>query len=88
MATMMVCVALYNYDSHSDIAKYMLNIPLVLYLLFFMATYNFLFRVVERIAVFLQDAIIITCYNIFAISYVDIAKTNLDFFALVIVAGI
>ena len=39
----------------------------------------------ERISVFLQDAIIITVYNIFIIKYSYITQYNLDFFGIVIV---
>ena len=66
----------------------MLNIPLGLYMLVFLLKYNFMLKTLERIGVFLQDAIIITCYNIFANNYVGIANTNIDFFALVVVGGI
>jgi len=84
----MVIMTLYSYDSNASVAKYMLNIPLALYALLFLGKYKFMFKVAERVAVFLQDAIIITCYNIFAIKYDDIARTDLDFYALVIVAAL
>ena len=44
-----------------------INIPLSIYFLFFIVKYNFLFNVVERIFVFIQDGIIIAISNIYII---------------------
>ena len=83
---MAVLLAIYQYCPNADVTKYLLNIPLVLYAIIFLYEYKFMFRVGERISVFIQDAIIITVYNIFAIKYSYITQYGLDFFGLVIVA--
>lgn len=84
----MVCLAFYKNGTNADIAKYMLNIPLVLYAIIFLIKYKFAYKVIERISVFLQDAVIITCYNIFVLKYSYITANSLDFFALAIVAAL
>jgi len=83
---MAVILAIYQYCPDASVTKYLLNVPLVLYATIFMFEYKFMFRVGQRISVFLQDAIIITVYNIFAIRYSYITQYGLDFFGLAIVA--
>jgi hypothetical protein len=81
----MAILAIYKFYSNGSTAKYMLNIPLVLYSLIFLIKYKFAYKVVERVAVLLQDAAIIACYNIFVIKYQYVPYNNLDFYALALV---
>ncbi len=81
MALMAVSVQI----STASIAKYLLNVPLGLYTLIFLWKYKFTLKVLERIIIILQDATIITCYNIFVANYNYITSYSLDFFALAIV---
>jgi len=81
----MVFVAVYKTYTNADMIKYFLNASLGIYFLIYIIKYKFAFKVVERISVFLQDAIIITVYNIFVINYSYITQYNLDFFGIVIV---
>lgn len=85
---MMVFVAVFKTYTNADITKYFLNGSLGIYFIIFIIKYKFAYKVVERISVFLQDAIIITVYNIFVLNYSYITQYNLDFFGIVIVGGL
>ena len=81
----MALLAIYVQISSASIAKYLLNVPLALYALIFLWKYKFSLKVIERIVVGVQDAVIIAVYNIFVANYSYITSYSLDFFALAIV---
>lgn len=65
--------------------KYLINIPLALFALLYLWKYKYSFKLVERLFSFLQDAAIITCFNIFIIKYQYITQYGIDFYVLCIV---
>jgi hypothetical protein len=81
----MVLVAINIQIGSAGIAKYLINVPLGIYMLLNLWKYKFSFKVLERIIVFIQDGAIIAAYNIFIENYSYLTTYNLDFFGLALV---
>ena len=64
------------------------NVFLGLFFLIYLIKYKFGAKVLERIAVIIQDGIIIATLNIFAWKYTYITDNHLDFYALAVVLAI
>lgn len=86
------CITIYNKvsdQSTKDAMKYLIpNVFLGLFSLFYIIKYKFTFKVVERIFMFIQDALIIAVLNIFVHKYEYIIENHIDFYALAIVLAI
>ncbi len=69
----------------NDVLKYIVIVFLVLFSLIYLIKYKFTLKVMERIIVFIQDAIILAVFIIYTQNYNIIADNAIDFYALCVV---
>lgn len=69
----------------NDVLKYIVIVFLVLFSLIYLIKYKFTLKVMERIIVFIQDAIILAVFIIYTQDYNIIADNAIDFYALCVV---
>lgn len=77
----LICVSIKIYSN----AKYALYGPIILFDLVYLITYNFVYKVFERVLFILSEAAFITLYTLFLTNSSYISTYNLDFFALALI---
>ena len=65
--------------------KYILYVPIVCYDFFYLCTYNFVYKVFERVLFILSESTFITIYTLFLTNSSYISTYNLDLFGLAII---
>jgi len=83
MASMVILIVLSS-KINSNI-KYVLYAPIICYDLFYLCTYNFVYKVFERVLFILSESTFITLYTLFLTNSTYISTYNLDFFGLTII---